>query len=65
MFKLWLSKAPDREVEKKPRDVAQAEAVMQLVEERLPHLAQKWPALKSFPREVVQQTMQRVERMRG
>lgn len=65
MFKLWLSKAEDREPEKKERDLAQARAVIALVEDRLPHLAANWPSLHSFPAEVVEETLVEVERMRG
>jgi hypothetical protein len=65
MFKLWLSNAEDREPEKKNRDLAQAQAVIALIEDRLPHLASKWRALRSFPADVVEETMVEVERMRG
>ena len=44
MHKLWLgTKCVDREPTKKPRDLAQAYAVMRLINERLPHLARVWP----------------------
>ncbi len=64
MFKLWLCTAEDREPMKKPRDALQAQTVIRLVEDRLPHLARNWSALKSFPLDIVNQTMVQVERER-
>lgn len=64
MFKLWLSTAEDREPAKKVRDAEQAHAVIRLIEERMPHLARAWPALKSFPSEVVNLAMEEVRRER-
>lgn len=49
MFKLWLSQSLERNPAKKSRDAAQAVAVAQLIEDRLPHLANRWGQLKSFP----------------
>lgn len=37
-YKVWLSMKEDRDPMKKPRDLAQARAVFDLVQERLPHL---------------------------
>lgn len=66
MFKLWLgTKCEDREPTKKIRDLAQADAVMRLINERLPHLARAWPQVKSFPAEIAQEAAARAERMRG
>lgn len=65
MFKLWLSKAPDREPDKKQRDLAQAQAVISLIEDRLPHYADKWNSLRSFPEEVVKATTDRIQRFRA
>jgi hypothetical protein len=39
MHKAWLSGLPEREPLKKPRDLAQAQSVAQLVVEHLPHLS--------------------------
>jgi hypothetical protein len=65
MFKLWLStSAEDREPEKKVRDAHQAEAVIRMIEERLPHLARAWPSLKSFPEDLMELTMEAVRRER-
>ena len=65
MFKIWLSTAEDREPIKKARDAQQGRAVIGLIEDRLPHLASRWTALKSFPHAVYEQAMEQVERMRG
>lgn len=51
-YKLWLSKQRDRDPLKKGRDVAQARAVIKLIDERLPHLA-NWGAFKSLPKAVM------------
>jgi hypothetical protein len=39
LYKIHLSKKEDRDPVKKPRDVAQARALFNLIQERLPHLA--------------------------
>jgi hypothetical protein len=39
LHKAWLSRQPDREPLKKPRDIAQAREVVQLVREHMPHLS--------------------------
>jgi hypothetical protein len=66
MFKLWLgTECPDREPLKRNRDIAQADAVITLIQDRLPHLAESWPQLKSFPKEVVAKAAARAQRMRG
>ena len=38
LYKAWLSQKEDRDPMKKPRDLAQAQAVYELVQDRLPHL---------------------------
>jgi hypothetical protein len=38
-FKRWMSTQPDREPQKRARDLIQAEVVERLIEERLPHLS--------------------------
>ncbi|HMM54140.1 MAG TPA: GSU2403 family nucleotidyltransferase fold protein [Candidatus Desulfobacillus sp.] len=39
LHKAWLSRQPERDPVKKPRDLAQARAVVQLVREAMPHLS--------------------------
>ena len=67
MFKLWLSRADDREPTKQRRDAEQAAAMIHLIEEHLPHLARAWPSLKSFPENIRDEAMRRSEvaRQRG
>jgi hypothetical protein len=38
-FKRWMARQPDREALKRRRDLLQADAVDQMLQERLPHLA--------------------------
>lgn len=38
LFKFWLSQSPDRDPVKASRDLAQAQAITELIEHRLPHL---------------------------
>lgn len=64
MFKLWLSQADDREPQKKLRDAAQAQAVIHIIEDKLPHLAAHWRSLHSFPQDVVDRAVEEVERVR-
>lgn len=52
MFKLWLSRSDEREAVKKGRDKAQATAVIELIQDRLPHLANAWSTMKTFPKSV-------------
>jgi hypothetical protein len=54
MFKLWLSQSDERDPLKKSRDAAQAQAVASLIKDRLPHLAQNWDQISSFPHAVAQ-----------
>lgn len=66
MFKLWLGTlAQDREPLKRQRDVAQADAVITLINERLPHLAQAWPQMHLFPKDTVEKAVERAQHMRG
>ncbi|ABM97389.1 nucleotidyltransferase family protein [Methylibium petroleiphilum] len=51
-FKVWLSQEPGRDPLKKGRDIAQARAVLRVLEERLPHLP-LIEAMQSFPKQVV------------
>jgi len=50
LFKTWLAQKDDREPAKKPRDLAQAKAVYQLIEDRLPHLG--FEQIKVFPERI-------------
>lgn len=47
LYKIYLSQKEDRDPVKKPRDVAQARALFNLIQERLPHLA--FEKLSSMP----------------
>ena len=49
LHKLWLSAQPEREPVKKGRDLAQAEAVLQLLAERLPQYPLDPKVLKGLP----------------
>lgn len=53
LFKFWLSQSPDRDPVKAPRDLAQAQAITKLIEDRLPHLG-NWGALQSFPKKLLE-----------
>jgi hypothetical protein len=48
VFKVWLSQSKDRDPLKRGRDLAQAQAIIELISQRLPHFG-NWGALKSFP----------------
>lgn len=52
VHKAWLSARPDRDPLKRPRDAAQAAAVLACVREFLPHLRLDAALLKSFPLDV-------------
>ena len=58
LFKLWLSKSLERNPLKKARDLAQAQAVIHLVNDRLPHLGAKWSDMQSFPSDLLTRVMQ-------
>lgn len=49
VYKIWLSQESSRDPVKRGRDLSQAQAVIALIQERLPHL-DKWGSLKSFPK---------------
>jgi hypothetical protein len=51
-FKLWLSRSAERDPLKRRRDASQAAAVIELLEQRLPHL-NNWGAFKFFPKQVL------------
>ena len=55
--KAWLATRPDRDPLKKPRDEAQARAVLHCVQERLPHLDIDMKLLKFFPVEIARQVV--------
>ncbi|HUW38179.1 MAG TPA: nucleotidyltransferase domain-containing protein [Rhodocyclaceae bacterium] len=52
VYKQWLSSQPDREPEKKRRDHLQAVATVELVREKLPHLALDEKSERMFPKRV-------------
>jgi len=56
MFKWWLSQSDERLPTKKRRDAEQALAVRELIQQYLPHLNQNWAAIKSFPKDVIENT---------
>ena len=64
MFKLWLSQSDERDPLKKQRDAAQAIALIDVIEQKLPHLNANWKAIKSFPLDVVDSAVVRIERHR-
>jgi hypothetical protein len=51
-FKLWLARSPERNPTKKPRDLAQADALLAVIREFLPQYPLDAESLKMFPREV-------------
>lgn len=63
IYKLWLSTAGDREPYKRPRDLRQAQVLIELIEERLPHL-NNWGEMHSFPDEVLGRAQAHVDRVR-
>jgi hypothetical protein len=48
LYKMYLSEKEDRDPVKKPRDIAQARAIFNLIQERLPHLA--FEKISSIPK---------------
>lgn len=48
IFKVWLSQSNDRDPLKRGRDLAQAQAIIELISQRLPHYG-NWGALRSIP----------------
>lgn len=61
MFKWWLAQSDERQPSKKQRDAAQAKAVIQLISEHLPHLNKNWSAMKSFPKDIIKNTIHQVQ----
>jgi hypothetical protein len=57
MFKLWLGQSLERNPLKKSRDLAQAKALVSLVQDKLPHLAKDWHQIRSFPADIAKQVM--------
>jgi len=55
LFKTWLSQEPTRNPAKRSRDARQAEAVGQVLAERLPQFPFEWDKFKSFPSSVIEQ----------
>lgn len=51
-FKLWLARSGERNPAKKPRDLAQADALLAVIVEFLPQYPLDAEALKMFPREL-------------
>ena len=60
MYKLWMSQSPTREPIKRGRDFSQAKAVIQIIQERLPHLSANWRAMRSFPAEILEKTLETI-----
>ena len=52
LHKLWISQRPDRDPLKKPRDAAQARAVIALIAQELPQYAFSDKAMRMFPQPV-------------
>jgi len=61
MFKWWMAQSDERRASKKQRDAAQARAVIQLIVEHLPHLNKNWSAMKSFPKNIIKNTINLIE----
>lgn len=56
MHKLWISRQADRDPIKKPRDEAQAVALIHLLENELPQFAFSEQAVRMFPKSVIRQS---------
>ncbi len=52
MFKWWLAHSNERDPVKKSRDSLQAKALVALVQDKLPHLAENWSQITSFPKAI-------------
>lgn len=61
MFKLWLGESVERNPLKKSRDLAQALALAALVKDKLPHLAENWNQITSFPAEIARDTITKLQ----
>ncbi|MDP3033459.1 MAG: nucleotidyltransferase domain-containing protein [Rhodocyclaceae bacterium] len=57
VFKRWLAASPERNPTKRPRDAAQADALLAVLREYLPQYPLDAEALKMFPREVVESAL--------
>ncbi len=57
VFKRWLAASPERNPTKRPRDQAQADALLAVLREYLPQYPLDAEALKMFPREVVERAL--------
>lgn len=53
LFKSWLSTQAEREPVKRGRDAAQAQAMFDLLKERLPQYPMDWAAFKAFPKRLI------------
>lgn len=54
LFKLWLSRQPDREPVKRVRDAAQAHVIEEVLRDRLPQFPMDWESTKAFPKALVE-----------
>lgn len=57
VFKLWLAESAERNPSKKHRDLAQAKALLAVIQEFLPQYPMDAEALKMFPRDVVEHAL--------
>jgi len=57
VFKLWLAESAERNPSKKQRDLAQAKALLAVIQEFLPQYPMDTEALKMFPRDVVEHAL--------
>jgi hypothetical protein len=55
--KLWVSKRPNRDVNQRARDAAQARLIAQLVAKYLPHLQFEAEQMRMIPKEVFEQAL--------
>jgi hypothetical protein len=65
LYKLWLSRQPDREPIKKERDRLQAIAVAKLIIQRLSHLQFLENELRAFPDEIIQLASKSIDDLPG
>lgn len=54
LHKMWLAEKPKRNAKKKPKDKAQAEALLQLVASTMPHFPLDQKFVKTLPKELKQ-----------
>jgi len=57
VFKLWLAESPERNPQKKQRDLVQAKALLALIHEHLPQYPMDAEALQMFPKDVVEHAL--------